>query len=134
MPHSPSARKKTPLQKALVQKEQELAWNPSSCQRAAPGRHVTSDKETHAPVTANPVLVTSLASTSPSASVMHMSTGVVHAPDQGMLMYYCHLQLTALTGNGAPAATISHVPQDSHVASELAVICGEYVFCVHFEK
>jgi len=123
-----------PLQKALAQKEQELARNLSSCQRAAPGRCVTSDKETHAPVTANPVLVTSPASTSPLASVTHTSTGVVCAPDQGMLMYYCYLQLTALTGNGAPTATISHVPQDSHIASELAVIHGEYVFCVRFKK
>ena len=134
MPQSPSARKKMPSQKALSQKGQKLAWNPSSHQRAAPRRHVTSDKETHAPVTANPAPVTSLASMSPLASAMHMSTGVVHAPDQGMLMYYCHLQLTALTGNGAPAATISHIPQDSHVASELAIICGEYMFCVHFKK
>ena len=122
------------LQKALVQKEQELAWNLSSCQRAAPGRHVTSDKETHALVTANPALVTSPASMSSSASMTHTSTGVVCAPDQGMLMYYCHLQLTALTGNGAPAVTISHIPQDSHVASELAVIYGEYMFCVCFKK
>ena len=134
MPRSPSSRKKTPSQKALAQKEQELAWNTSSCQRAAPRRCVTLDEKTHAPVTANLAPVTSPVSASPSVPVTHMSTGVVHAPDQGMPMYYCHLQLTALTGNGAPAATISQVPQDSHIASELAVICGEYVFCVHFKK
>jgi len=140
MPCKVSTRKKQPTAKALAQKEMALAQKLSSVQKAPLRKGVTLGKGNCAPVTAYLAPVTFQATTPLSTLMPHVSTGalpVVPTLDQGMLMYYCCSQLTAPTGNGAPVAAVPLVSQDQNpagTASELAVICGEYLFCAHNKK
>ena len=135
-----STRKKQPTAKALAQKEMALAQKSSSVQKAPLRKGVTLGKGNCAPVTAYLAPVTFQATTPLSTLMPHVSTGalpVVPTLDQGMLIYYCCSQLTAPTGNGAPVAAVPLVSQDQNpagTASELAVICGEYLFCAHNKK
>jgi len=128
------------MAKALAQKEMALAQKLSSVQKAPLRKGVTLGKGNYSPVTANLAPVTSRATTPPSTLTACVSTGalpVIPTLDQGMLMYYCCSQLTAPIGNGAPMAAVPLVPQDQNpagTASELAVMCGEYSFCVRNKK
>src|SRR5260221_327112 len=109
---TPGAKKKTAA-KALAQ-ELAVARKSSSVRRVASGRRATLDEDDDPPATDTQASalasVPSLVSTSAPTSARHTHTRtgarpLAPASDNGMFTCYCHSQLTALTGDAAPAAT-----------------------------
>ena len=140
---TPGAKKKTAA-KALAQ-ELAVARKSPSARRAASGRRATLDEDDDPPATdtqaSAPASAPSLVSTSAptSARCTRMCTGarpLAPASDNGMFTCYCHSQLTALTGDAAPAATGAEAPRDQspagagtvtdpNVAADFAILQGE---------
>ena len=114
------SRKRKLTVKALAQVEVDLARKSSSAKKAAARKRVTSGEENCCPATATPVPITSPAPTSTSASVRRTRTGV--------------LPVVPASDNGATAATVSQVHQDSNTISEVANLRGEYLFCARPEN
>ncbi len=109
---TPGAKKKTAA-KALAQ-ELAVARKSPSARRAASGRRATLDEDDDPPATdtqaSAPASAPSLVSTSAPTSARRTRTRtgarpLAPASDNGMFTCYCHSQLTALTGDAAPAAT-----------------------------
>src|SRR5260221_13974151 len=120
---TPGAKKKTAA-KALAQ-ELAVARKSPSARRAASGRHATLDEDDDPPATDTQASALasapSLVSTSAPTSARRTRTRtdvqpLAPASDNGMFTCYCHSQLTALTGDAAPAATAAEAPRDQSPA------------------